>query len=759
MDDDHGGTIVSRYMRYKAGTKQVVNWLANTAAEHCDLRGVLGCLKNEPATRHPTAAAFSRGQPGSLTSGGAKATSDPKTSATVRVKSHELLVLAKSIVAAKQHTVPAGILQIIQDVIDGRQNCAGWYASQTAAEDVEMANENAGHLHFIEVMLEVQQHLSKLQTTPGSEVKPTKTAETGKKSKKRREASRKASDSDGLYNLFEYLDIEEPTDMPMGTSGPARKDQNLSRQKYELEDDQEMKLFGLWCHLRDMNDMRLYLIDLWSEYRRGDVTIEVAGDVTELACGLLNNTHAAFVERNPELNTWNGIMSFLHLELCFNSNVVCLFPEQGTNALAGHIDSGVDTVKPTDLLCPSAALLLCAFGQSVMMYMDSLWNLGPLHDRSEIWHPTVAHPSTAFEPHLLSIVPEILHITAVDFGTLPRKGIRSAFADALQPLVWNDRAPPMSTVFACQICIDVNNILDSDPTRAGDEVLQTASIVKTRSERFFEYLSDNDRLLSREPVSTFASHQSASMAQEAIGHSRALGRAEDRLALSKKDLAAHYSSQNATPALNVCPHIAGALAFNLKATADMEAVSAANFNSLMIDMAHFYKFVQKHGPEIGTWDDMDFLIALHSGKKPFVTKTHAMAVDPYAMLKHYLLDLGMEASTFSRDNAPPPPSSKMLGKENKVDISHFELLKTIIDRRKEHGKLGLDTDIYRLCEGVLNNITAKAKRGSQKSDRRGLSLTQVLAAMKACLIAEEPRINFDYLGFTQFCMDLRLSSC
>lgn len=718
MDDDRGGTIVSSYKRYKAGTKQVINWLANTAAQYCDLRDVLDCARTGSALH-----------------------------TTIRVKTHELLTLAKVIAAAKQSTVPAGILEVLQDVISGRQSCAGWYASQTTEDDSEMVDRNETHLHFVSILQTVLGYLSGLKVTLGSEIEQAKTTK-GKNKRKKKNAGEPTSQHNDLRNLFQYLDVEEPTESSLGQTGPPK---TAAGPDYELENDQEMDFFALWCHLQDMSDTRFFLTALWLEYRRGDITIEVAGVVTEIGLGMMSRAHDDFVQTYPQFNYWRDIMDFLQLHTCFSRNVVCVVPCHARNALKRILLPETQEARPTDLLCPAAAFLLLSFSKCTEDFtppddLTGLFNM-PLLET------TIAHPETSFKSHLLSLVPVMIQLA---YSPVKEEYSNTTFTDALLPLVCQslDRGAPMSTIYCCQTIMDINHSLGSDLSCSSEALLQAAWSIQTSAERTLKYFDSQLPFRIEQKSQILRARRCAELLRKAIELTRKLDEPQRSLDPTQEELYVYFGYRTAFPTLHACPHAVGKVQYDLKLQAHIEEMQIANQCHVVVLMAHLYKAACRYGLVTAVWHDMDLLVAQHSGKKPFITKTNANATDPYAMLKHFLIDLGADASTFTYGVAPPPPTEKMLLKGKTVDASCSTLSSGLSDRYMERRKLNLDVGTYELYDGVLRTMMARSNSSSQSTKKHHFAPIQLLSTLKATMIEDEPRLNFAYSDFTIKCLEM-----
>ena len=123
--------LLGRYKLYKTGTNKLVQWLAHSASRCCDLTTIIK----------------------STGSGGKSKPSQANAdSSAVRLRTQELIKLAQAIADSDPPVeISQTILDITKDVIAGREECAGWYASQTVQVGDKIEKENETHRYFIMV--------------------------------------------------------------------------------------------------------------------------------------------------------------------------------------------------------------------------------------------------------------------------------------------------------------------------------------------------------------------------------------------------------------------------------------------------------------------------------------------------------------------------------------------------------------------------------------------------------------------------------
>jgi len=128
---------VGRYKTYKKKTRDLINWLTTTVSAICDLGNIIKSLARGPL-RTPTASSKQ----------------DAANGHEHDITTAELLKLAEAIRdSASLVEVPEGLILIVQDIIDGRVECANWYSAQALEAGSKVDRENATHAHFITVSI------------------------------------------------------------------------------------------------------------------------------------------------------------------------------------------------------------------------------------------------------------------------------------------------------------------------------------------------------------------------------------------------------------------------------------------------------------------------------------------------------------------------------------------------------------------------------------------------------------------------------
>jgi len=308
--------LAGRYALYKEGTAKLVRWLKTNASL--------------------SSAAYANAY------------------LKVIVSTGDLLPFAGAIAGVGASVrIPGSLLDLILDVITGRQVCADWYASPASEPAVDTAAEetsNRAHRHFITVLQEIYDTLSaaRMKQKEARPVRPSAASFTT-----RSETEAKTS----LTSLFESLGLEEPSANPLSDALQASPEEvmvetSVPDEGASLElDEQAEKEFALWCVLKDLKEIRDYIRSIWADYAEGKLSFMVASTITNAAFGMMRRTDEELTDTYPDLGDFENVLATLGLEMYVEDHRPFIKPKNSNV----RIDNNVDL---SDLLCPFAAHML-----------------------------------------------------------------------------------------------------------------------------------------------------------------------------------------------------------------------------------------------------------------------------------------------------------------------------------------------------------------------------------------------------------------
>ena len=118
--------------------------------------------------------------------------------------------------------------------------------------------------------------------------------------------------------------MEQPSDSPLGE---APNTSSTSVRRVELQDEEGDTAFAIWCLLEDYHELSTFVHNIWLEYCKGDVSLQVAGLITDTAFGIMRRANEDFVAAHPSLQDYWHIYDFLGLSLVARSEHIMIFPK------------------------------------------------------------------------------------------------------------------------------------------------------------------------------------------------------------------------------------------------------------------------------------------------------------------------------------------------------------------------------------------------------------------------------------------------
>ena len=227
--------LVDTYHKYKKGTNNFVQWLAETARATGTVNDVFKDSRQDVVP--PTGGRLK----GATRKEAKKAGLTQNATATCQITTKSFLALATAIAADKRTCVPPEVFTTLRAVIRGRKDCAVWYSMISDQVDDAVKESNAGHRHFIKLLEDVLEIIkSKLSQTQRQPLKAVKTTPLH------------------TSNAFEHLKFEEPLDtedMPEAIESPVMP--ATQKVSYKLEPSETDVSFAIYCFLKDATHLRL----------------------------------------------------------------------------------------------------------------------------------------------------------------------------------------------------------------------------------------------------------------------------------------------------------------------------------------------------------------------------------------------------------------------------------------------------------------------------------------------------------------------
>ncbi|KAK5713786.1 hypothetical protein LTR17_017470 [Elasticomyces elasticus] len=717
--------IAGRYKLYKKGTNKLVAWLTKTASRCSDITDILTSIT--PATPE----------------------------ATIKIRTRELIALAKAIASARPPIeLSASVLKACEDIIAGRESCAEWYAAQAIQDNSDLAEQNRTHVFFINTLKKVHEILF----TCSRQAPVTNPAKAAKSTKSKKKAAA------SLENMFAHLEVDEPSASPFGearerTEHSIKAQEPLAQAEIELEQEGDDHALVIWCLLQDLNDVRNFICATWKEYCDGEVSLIAAATVTDTAFGLIRRINEDFETIYPSLRNWWDLENFLDIRMALLGNMVWMVPAKR----GGSPKNASSNLNPAEMLCPSAAYLLRYFWNNVRALMDGIGTI---------------RKSFVDDPYMFMLPPvpgfeQVLLQTLIESATTRMQGksvLASAdeFANGLVEYCIGDNLP-IWLVVATQTLMEVFDLIHANPKCGADEFVATVAhhgAVLAQSRTFYECFKegflqptwdaeiemvnktyekiaegllecDNEDLIDPEPCGPVAKGVAGELFKR------------------RKEL--FYRTVSPMQWMLRFPLMPGVLVHSMKTVMYKNGTLMANDGAVVLAAAHLYKAARHYGL-ISEWHDMDWLLAQHGSKQPLVIKVNTNA-DNDALLRHYLIAMGVPPSTFARKPRPGlPPRGELTTGSRPVNVTSdfHDFMCAQQDAEDKQGQTRGET-----MDVVMQQLADKAVASDSSPKRKGttdvaMTPVQLLSIYKAEIIADEPKLNFDYIGFLELCAKILL---
>ena len=457
-----------------------------------------------------------------------------------------------------------------------------------------------------------------------------------------------------------------------------------------------------------------------------------ASSVTDVAFGLLRCADENFRKENVGCPTtdWNDIVAWLGLDWFSRENTVWLCPAT-IDSQPFLPDSSVNIVE---ILSPIAVLCLKSY----------------INDATDVCEAIKRKQKTSSPPScstghfhrfhdfccvLWRLAPEVHSIS--HHGTCEHLVV-DEFVQGLAKMHLDGKMP-MWIVVACQTYLDIKDLLGPHISHGVEALEDTFKKHKDLREQVLAY--------NEESGDNFSDVSAAIAKLDWVAN--AFSRF-DKSSSSKKNMQIKKElGCSAGPMEQELPAHAGATLADLKFGMLDAGCEIANHGFIVLSLAHLYKALRAMGVLKCDWPDMDFVLSSFKGKKPLVAKLDAN-YDGDAAARHYLVALGLQPKNLANS-----------GRKGKIVLKHARkiaisspFLQKMSDRQQTWQKHGLGYSKSKTMEVVLQTLAPTTGTKDNKSvdsrSRLQTSFTplQLMSTYKRTLLADEPQINFDYIGFT-----------
>jgi hypothetical protein len=442
--------LYDTYRRYKQDSRIFIQWLGTTARATGLVNDIFEDI-SEKEHSHNT--------------GHRK---DKKQTSAYKIPVNALARLATAVKDSQGSSVPRFIMMVLRDVIKARKGCATWYRAHQADDESGITrSHNEGHQHMIDVLEEVRRILSPLEekVTIKETEKMNKTVQPIK--------------------AYDLLEIEECRDYDAEAKWitPSRS-QKTSQKVYESDSSLEDLSFALYCFMKDMTDIRIFVRRTWREYKHHQITLNSAAIIANTAIDIMRRLNNNFVETYPKFEEHRSLIDHLYSG----------YIDPKAKGLEALDDDSFATYE-ADGIRLSSKTFFCDHTTAVVTHFfkpGSPPGTLPMYQRH-----TMDGKGVSEEEH--SLLQCLSHFSVLDQelnGPVDENGTVEKFFDdqvlqAIRTMKVEAKFPTWA-IFACQIFVDTRRELGSHLGRGFENVQEQGSWLLETWEKFLETRKDND---------------------------------------------------------------------------------------------------------------------------------------------------------------------------------------------------------------------------------------------------------------------------
>ncbi|KAJ5627253.1 hypothetical protein N7528_004680 [Penicillium herquei] len=717
------------YSRYKDDTNSLTAWLLK-AASKC------GYQPDDLTSTAP-----------SLTSKESKKKEKEKQANTSanpvqrRITIKNLEVLA-DIVAESSLTVPGAIIDTAKRAIRLRKEVTSWFLAKGDTQD------NERHTHFVSALERVCETLeSKASKSPKPDTKQPS---------QRSDSKDENEDLDPFSNRFAVLNVEEPKE----THTSEQKHTATSESQKIIEIDlvendmdeaeyyEDFVFFKALFLFQDLQNMREFISNTWSEYRDKKIDLMNAALLTDSVCNLAKILIQEVVE------AWDAFPLSLELdvqEFFFRKSCVA---------------RGIPVPTSIDFSCDqdSAELADCCFFPAWLL-LDAFSNVLQRTDlpkvKKELWDVYNPKANREFMSRsqkfnedrtiLLKLLSEVCMMNLFNF----KRPFSDSFTEGLLDYVKTKKVNPW-LCFASQIHLDIQHVMRYSTLSAFDDLRMSGLRIRKTVDEYFKFSKTHS--------------QPKFWTEENDRGIKTLNTAVDVLVdrdFFYEGLCSNFPDDGPFvkhASLFWSPIICGLSLFYLNSKVRCLGQKLVNAWYDIQSLAFLYNLVNVQSLKSMTWPDMETFIKIHGESHIFIGSRPKNSIE--SLNRFELAVGGSSAVRFARDARKRPqlrPDRKVLRLLKPTTTFATMLEAQYFQHPGEGGNAkNIEKVLNEISKQLSSNSTAMGLQSSNPkvtcqrkwSHAFNNDILQLFDLMKSRLAEEEPMILFNYFGMHQRCIEI-----
>lgn len=721
--------FINTYQRYKKQTDKIAQWLLDTAEQYG---------YNYPI--QPAAESKKKSNSGEVQS--------------YRIRLAQFQELATVIVNGKeQPSIPRALINLLKDTISLRKDFAQFFRKhrkQASSKDADLT-----HTHFINQLEEVLEILKPAcpEESPVSLARSA-LANNG--------ATLTEPKTPNLENRFSNLEVEELDDfdlLPEVAASPAAKKSSVKPRQVVFQpntDDDDGNVddlqFAIYCFFEDLNNARLHLQKLWTQYKLGMISLE---DVS-----VITNTTFDLARRADEE---------ICLSLCHIPEAAYLLSDPGRLGYILYIYScminGVNPSKqqePDDLFNYEMADL----GQWLYLPMKAMLtafckviNPGrlPLFRKGfyGTYRPEANRSSMSlrekFAENKIVIMEALPDFCMMAIGNVDPVG-QDELTKGMKEMCRTKKASTW-LLFATQVFLDINHLLRLQVNRGLQELRVSGEEAKKSLKNALKFTAgtklDNWAASNNHMISNTISQIDEWIIGDVISETKRRLLGSRKYDLGGEPEPFHLFKRH--------PLLCGMISFALTTVTVREiGTTIVEAWGSILYTAYLYKALRQESALDVSWPDMETFISIHTPEKLFVGGCPTTLEES---VKKYYLMMGAAPRVFARDRSRRNQKGRLNIASGKgprswnVDNPIYAIFK-----KRFVEMTGSAEWTVQSIERLLNE--ASQSKPQQKAARRRwektqqLTMLQLLDALQVGLAVEAKGLHFNYLDMHFRCIEL-----
>jgi len=706
-------TLVDTYRRYKKGTDNFVQWLAETARDTGLVESVFKAGLKEQA---PAAGGRLKGKARKE----AKKAGLTTNAAKLEVPIKAMVELAEAIVTTNKVEVPRSVLTTLGAVIRGRKDCATWYILNQNDADEEMRKNNARHQYFIEVLEELRDTLKKSQPST-------------------KQTAQQASDPDSKRNanMFACLELEETAeleDIPDVIATPTEV--NSKKAEYKLESSEEDVSFAVYCYLKDMTHIRLFVRRTWREFKRGAIGLQTAAFTTNAAIGMIEKLSDDLQDIYPQFKGTGKdgmhlkIIRFMYQGHCSKQKQASFIDVDDEKDDPFAVRDGGQTLHSSTVMCTHTTDLVLSF-----FFGSKARKLRLSADENRF---------TKCLSQLASIP-----LGSVETGMFTK-------GDLVHKAVWdapNSGGVDTWQIFAMQILWDTQRELGS-ALSTGKQLLEETS--QELIQGYSLYLDTG----GLDDVGKIHKKFRGGM-YDRVRHIEALAldsQFQSWVDTSEQNMPWKQGDFPGFSLLGCHPTLCGLILLSIRDEYHRTSTNLASEQGQILVVAHLYNAAKRFGllPKDIHWADLEYFIKqqgkdwIYIGKEP---------ENPGEIFRHLNLAIGLGISKFAKDHRRPKSGNGSDGRFTVVGmIRRLEYLARFselsVERHAKTKKLSGESRAFKEKDFPTMAATLARDFLGYEKQSTALSSLDTLSALKQAIEKDESMFRFDVMDLYLRCIQL-----